>query len=90
MEYSIRMARRTLDRIPGQRRGQEQLCEEIWEHRVDLLVEALKETPMDAQTTCKHFFKTMKWPSLYTINVIAAADIDGKIQTIDNKWHSIE
>ena len=82
--------RRLLDRVPGMKRGQEQLDHSIWEQRMKTLVIEFKQQPMDAQTACKFFSKKYKWPSLYTINVIAAADIGGLIQTIDNQWNSIE
>jgi hypothetical protein len=84
------MARRLLDRVPGMKRGQEPLNNEIWTNRVKELVSVLEKKPMAAPELCKFMAKNRKWPSLYTINVIAAADIDNLIHSVEGKWAALE
>lgn len=72
------------------RRGQEPINCEIWDHRMKELCDVLKKRPMAAPELCKFFSKVRKWPSLYTINVIAAADIAGTIRTVDGKWTTVD
>lgn len=72
------------------RRGNEPVNHEIWDHRMKELCDVLKKRPMNAPELCSFLAKARKWPSLYTINVIAAADIAGLIRTMDDKWTSVE